>query len=122
MAALARAARGANAVVVPLVRRWPAVLGRRLAVVAYTGRRSGRSVRLVTAYRRTAGTVAVTVAMAEHKTWWRNFTGAGGPVEIELQGQTYAGTATARRDAGGAVVVEIALEAPGRAGQPPAPA
>ena len=48
-------------------------LGRRLAVLDYVGRRSGRPHRLVVGYVAEGRSVRITVGMAEHKTWWRNF-------------------------------------------------
>jgi hypothetical protein len=48
-------------------------LGRRLAVLSYVGRRSGQDHRLVVMYETQGRLVRITVGMAEHKTWWRNF-------------------------------------------------
>jgi hypothetical protein len=48
-------------------------LGRRLAVVEYAGRRTGRRHQLVTQYVTEGSTVRITVGMADRKTWWRNF-------------------------------------------------
>lgn len=74
----ARAAAGANRLanrfLIPLLEgRGSAGLGRRLAVLEYSGRRTGRPHRLVTMYVTDGRTVRITVGMAEHKTWWRNF-------------------------------------------------
>ena len=64
----------ANRVVIAVLsRRSGRRLGRRLAVVEYQGRRSGRQVRLVTLYRTDGQTVQIRVGMAQRKTWWRNF-------------------------------------------------
>ncbi|WP_409329934.1 hypothetical protein [Trujillonella humicola] len=52
----------------PLGRR----AGRRLAVLRYTGRRTGRPHELVVHYARADGVVWVLVGAAERKTWWRN--------------------------------------------------
>ena len=77
----------ANRVLVPLLRS-PAGrrLGRRLAVVEYAGRRSGRQHRLVTQYVREGRTVRIHVGMADHKTWWRNFRSPW-PLRLRLAGE-----------------------------------
>ena len=67
-------------------------LGRRLAVVEYRGRRSGRAHQLVTQYTAVGPTVRIRVGMAERKTWWRNFTEAH-PVHLRLAGHDYDATA-----------------------------
>jgi hypothetical protein len=48
-------------------------LGRRLAVVDYSGRRSGRACQLVAQYVVDGRTLRLDVGMPERKTWWRNF-------------------------------------------------
>ena len=64
----------ANRFLIPLLRstggRW---LGRGLAVLEYEGRRTGDHHQLVTMYANKGTTVRITVGMAKHKTWWRNF-------------------------------------------------
>jgi hypothetical protein len=57
------------------------VLGRRLAVLRYTGARTGRPHELVTMYVRDGGTVWILVGHAEQKTWWRNLRS---PAEVDL--------------------------------------
>jgi hypothetical protein len=64
----------ANRVLIPLLESSLGdTLGRRLAVLDYVGRRSGRPHRLVVGYLAEGRSVRITVGMAEHKTWWRNF-------------------------------------------------
>lgn len=75
-----------NRVANPLLRRLlrgPAGrhLGRGLAVLRYTGRRTGQPHELVCQYVRSGATVWVLVGRAEHKTWWRNLRE---PREVEL--------------------------------------
>jgi F420H(2)-dependent quinone reductase len=60
-----------------LGRRW----GRHLAVLRYTGRRTGRAHELVCQYVRTAATVWVLVGRPESKTWWRNLRS---PADVDL--------------------------------------
>ncbi|MGY1739713.1 MULTISPECIES: nitroreductase/quinone reductase family protein [unclassified Blastococcus] len=55
--------------------------GRRLAVLRYRGRRTGRPHEVVVQYARAESAVWVLVGAAERKTWWRNLTE---PAEVEL--------------------------------------
>jgi hypothetical protein len=64
----------ANRFLIPLLNsRAGGLLGHRLAVVEYAGRRTGQDHELVAMYVAEGHTVRFTVGMAEHKTWWRNF-------------------------------------------------
>jgi hypothetical protein len=84
-----------NPVLRPLLRgpfgRW---LGRHLAVIRLTGRRTGIAYELVTQYARDGATVWIVPGMPEHKTWWRNLRGSAG-VELWLAGQHVQGQAHA---------------------------
>jgi hypothetical protein len=64
-----------------LLTRPGAGLGRRLAVVCYTGRRTGAPHELVVQYVRDDETVWVLVGAADTKTWWRNLRE---PADVEL--------------------------------------
>lgn len=87
----------ANRVLIPFLRsRVGRRLGRRLAVVEYLGRRSGRRHRLVTQYLTDGRTVCISVGMAEHKTWWRNFQ-APHPVRLRLAGEDHDALAHVER-------------------------
>ncbi|TQF66417.1 hypothetical protein FK531_18125 [Rhodococcus spelaei] len=92
---------------VPLVGR---TLGRGIVMIGYTGRRSGTRVELPVAYRRRGDHVLIRVAVPDGKSWWRNFTGAGGPLEVHLPGGTRIGHAVSGRDDAGAVTVVVALD------------
>ncbi|MFL6121927.1 hypothetical protein [Actinophytocola sp.] len=81
----------------------------RLTVVTYTGRRSGRVFSTPVGYRRTADLVTIGVRLPQRKSWWRNFTGEGGPLTLELDGADRAGHAIARVDDRGRVTVTIRL-------------
>jgi len=74
--------RVANPVLLRLLRspagRW---LGRRLAVLRYTGVRTGRPYELVVLYARSGPTVWIAVGGAEHKSWWRNL---AAPADVVL--------------------------------------
>jgi hypothetical protein len=83
------------------------VLGRRLAVVEYLGRRSGEHRRLVTLYRRAGSAIEIPVGLPDRKAWWRNFAEPR-PIHLHVAGQQLAGTARAVRDAAGVrVVVDV---------------
>jgi hypothetical protein len=84
-------------------------LGGTLAMVTYTGRRSGRTVSLPVGYKRRGDDIVIGVSMPDAKTWWKNFTGDGGPVTITLDGSDRTGHAVARRDEKGGVAVDVRL-------------
>jgi len=103
---------GFNAGVVAL-RSAPVVgnlVRRHLTVISYTGRRSGREFRTPVAFRRVGDTVLIGVAMAGSKTWWRNFTGTGAPIGLELDGVLRHGHGQAERDGRGRVNVTVRLD------------
>lgn len=85
-------------------------IGRGIVVISYTGRRSGRTFSLPVAYRRAGAEVTVNVEFPDVKGWWRNFTGDGGPVSLNLDGADRTGHAVARRDGPRRVVVTVQLD------------
>ena len=71
-----------NPVLLRLLRsRAGRILGRRLAVLRYTGIRTGRPREVVVMYARAGSTVWIAVAQAEHKIWWRSL---AAPVDVLL--------------------------------------
>ncbi|MER7277159.1 hypothetical protein ABT369_22205 [Dactylosporangium sp. NPDC000244] len=88
------------------------VVRRRLTVVTYTGRRSGKTFSTPVAYRRSGDTVTIGVQLPDAKAWWRNFLGAGGPILLHLDGEDRPGHAVSRRDDKGRVTVTVTLEHP----------
>ena len=100
---------GVNTAVVRLrsSRRWGRYISRHLTVVTYTGRRSGRSFSTPVAYRREGDVVTIAVAFPDAKNWWRNFTGNGGRIALELDGTNQEGHAVARRGDKGRVLVTV---------------
>lgn len=90
--------------------RWGHLVSRRFTIVTYTGRRSGRTFSTPVAYRQVAGVVTIGVRLAEAKTWWRNFTGEGHPISLQIDGADRTGHAVAERDARGRVTIAVHLD------------
>jgi deazaflavin-dependent oxidoreductase (nitroreductase family) len=57
----------------------------------FSGRRTGRTLRLPVQYARDGNQVAVYVGRSAGKRWWRNFTDPH-PVRVRAGGRTFAGT------------------------------
>ncbi|TDV40655.1 nitroreductase/quinone reductase family protein [Actinophytocola oryzae] len=91
-------------------RRFGPMVSRHITIVTYTGRRSGRSFSTPVGYRRDGDTVMIGVSIPDKKNWWRNFTGEGGPLSLELDGTARTGHAVAHRDEKGQVSVTVRLE------------
>ncbi|WP_245930309.1 nitroreductase/quinone reductase family protein [Allonocardiopsis opalescens] len=100
-----------NALVLALraSRRWGGPVSRHITIITYTGRRSGRTFSTPVGYRRAGDTVTIGVRLPDAKSWWRNFTGDGGTVRLDLDGSGRTGHATAHRDAKGRVTVTVRL-------------
>jgi hypothetical protein len=92
----------ANRLIGPVVNRY-------LTVVSYTGRRSGRAFSTPVGYRRAGDVVTIQVMMADAKSWWRNFTGDGGPLTLDLPGGPVTGHAVARRSRKNRVAITVTL-------------
>jgi hypothetical protein len=90
--------------------RWGRLVSRHITIVTYTGRRSGRTFSTPVAYKRRADTVMIGVSLPDAKTWWRNFTGEGGPLSLNLDGAEKSGHAVARRDKKGRVTLTVRLD------------
>ena len=89
---------------------WGPLVRRHLTRITYTGRRSGRTFSTPVGYRRAGDVVTIGVRMPDAKSWWRNFTGDGAPLTLELDATDRTGHAVARRDAQGRVTVTVHLE------------
>jgi len=113
-AAVNRVVGAVNAAVVALIRApWLGRrMGRKLAVVSYVGRRSGRAFSLPVEYRRTGDQITIGVQFPGAKNWWRNFEDAGGPLSLRIDGVDHPGHAVARRDEHGRVTVTVRLATP----------
>jgi hypothetical protein len=90
--------------------RWGPLVSRRLTVVTYQGRRSGRTFRTPVYFRRAGDTVTIDVRLPDAKAWWRNFSGGGGPMSLQLDGVDRTGHAVARRLDAGRVTVTVTLD------------
>ncbi|MET0510812.1 MAG: hypothetical protein ABW135_03910 [Thermoleophilaceae bacterium] len=82
---------------------------RRLALITYTGRRSGRRYSIPVGYRMAGLEVTIRVGAPQRKVWWRSLTGTWTPVELIIRGRRRSGHAVATR-AGGQAFVRVALE------------
>nr|CEL13614.1 FIG00828063: hypothetical protein [Kibdelosporangium sp. MJ126-NF4] len=89
-------------------RRVGPVVSKFFTVVTYQGRRSGRTFSTPVGYRRTGDVVRIGVVMPDAKKWWRNFTGDGGPIMLDVDGGR-TGHAVARRVRSGRVEVTVHL-------------
>ena len=87
------------------------LIGRNVALITYIGRRSGRTISMPVAYRRSGDELHVAANLPDAKTWWRNFLGDGAPVSVRVAGVDRSGHAVAQRDADGRVTVRIRLGA-----------
>jgi len=104
-----------NRVVNPLLRallRSPAhrMVSGRLALITYTGRRSGRGYTIVTYYRDKGDEVTVAVGWPDRKVWWRNLTGEGGAVRLVIRGEEVRGHAVATRSGEQDALVRVRVE------------
>jgi len=85
------------------------LVGRNVAIITYTGRRSGRTISTPVAYRRNGDELQIAANMPEAKNWWRNFIGDGEPLSVRLNGVERVGHAVAQRHASGRVTVQVRL-------------
>ncbi|MDX1512001.1 MAG: hypothetical protein R3249_11680 [Nitriliruptorales bacterium] len=84
----------------------------RIAVISYTGRRSGKQYTLPAFYRDKGAYLTVAVGWPDEKVWWHNFTGEGGPVDVVVKGRHLTGHAVATRNGTDDAVVRITLDNP----------
>lgn len=61
------------------------LLSSRVCLVRYRGRRSDQPHATPTQYVRHDDSIVILVARPDDKTWWRNFTGTGHPLDLLLQ-------------------------------------
>jgi F420H(2)-dependent quinone reductase len=82
----------------------------RVALITFTGRRSGREYTIPCFYRDKGDEVTIPVGWPDRKVWWHNLTGDGGPVRLLIQGQELRGHAIATRDGGRDALVRVRVE------------
>ncbi|HKP88609.1 MAG TPA: nitroreductase/quinone reductase family protein [Thermoleophilaceae bacterium] len=85
------------------------LLSRRLALIAVTGRRSGRVYTIPVGYSRDGDLVTIGVGWPDRKVWWRNLRD-GAPVRIRLRGVDRSGQARAHGDVHTGVTVRVDLD------------
>src|SRR4051795_9171813 len=83
----------------------------RLALITYTGRKSGREYTIPVLYRDKGDEVTIGVGWPERKVWWRNLTGEGGPVRLVVRGEEVSGHAVATRGDGQEALVRVRVDA-----------
>ena len=88
------------------------IVGRNVAIITYTGRRSGRTISTPVSYRGRGDELQIAANMPEAKSWWRNFVGDGAPLSVRLNGIERSGHAVAQRDPSGRVTVHVRLQTP----------
>jgi hypothetical protein len=79
----------------------------RVALITYTGRRSGREYTIPCFYRDKGDEVTIAVGWPDRKVWWRNLTGDGGPVRLLVNGQELRGHGVATREGGQDALVRV---------------
>jgi hypothetical protein len=82
----------------------------RVALITYTGGRTGREYTIPCFYRDKGDEVTIAVGWPDRKVWWRNLTGEGGPVCLVVRGQELRGHAIATRDADRDALVRVRVE------------
>jgi hypothetical protein len=80
-----------------------------IALISYTGRRSGKTFTTPVGYKRKGDEVTIAVAAPDSKSWWRNFQGDGALMQLKLKTGRHHGHATASRDAKGRMSVKVQL-------------
>ena len=89
--------------------RFGKLVNRNIAILGYTGRRSGRTFSIPVAYRRAGDAITINANLPQTKTWWRNFLGDGGAVTLQFDGTERTGHAVAAQDQKGRVTVTVRL-------------
>jgi hypothetical protein len=83
---------------------------RRVALITYTGRHSGRDYTIPCFYRDKGDEVTIAVGWPDQKIWWRNLTGEGGSVRLLIRGNELRGQAIATRYGGRDALVRVRVE------------
>ena len=105
-----------NGIVNPALRailRSPAhrIVSGRVALITYTGRRTGRDYTIPCFYRDKGDEVTIAVGWPDRKVWWRNLTGEdGAAVRLLIRGHGVRGHAFATRNADEDALVRVRVE------------
>lgn len=82
-----------NPVIKPLLdSRFHRLLSRRLMLIRFTGRKSGKQFITPVAYKQFGDTVLIGLAETHNRVWWRNYRDVW-PMEVKLRGQWQSGFA-----------------------------
>ncbi|MDX1621260.1 MAG: nitroreductase/quinone reductase family protein [Nitriliruptorales bacterium] len=84
----------------------------RVALLTYTGRKTGKEYTIPVFYRDKGDRITVAVGWPDRKAWWRNLTGDGAPVELLVRGERLRGHAVATREGDQDAIVRIDLDEP----------
>ena len=87
------------------------IVAKNTFLITITGRVSGKPFTFPVTGKRVGQIVTVRVMVAKKKLWWRNLSGLGAPVTIEIGGVTQCGHGVAK-EVGSKVTVEITLDDP----------
>lgn len=68
------------------------IASKNIAILHFTGRKSGRALDTPLSYTREGDLVRL--LSSTNTSWWKNFRGGEKPVEVEIDGERMAGTAT----------------------------
>jgi len=85
------------------------LVGRQLALITVTGRRTGREHTLPVGYKQDGERLTIPVLWPERKLWWRNLSD-GAPVRLRLRGKDRTGHAELRGDEHSELTVEVLLD------------
>ncbi|GAB19402.1 hypothetical protein GOEFS_083_00340 [Gordonia effusa NBRC 100432] len=114
MSLFQNAAKVFNKAVTPLLNA-PVVgdrLSKSMAVISYTGRRSGKTFSTPVNYQKKGDdTLIIGVMLPDSKTWWRNFYPDPGPITVTIGDAARNGTALAQRDEKRGVRVKVTFDA-----------
>ena len=83
-----------------------------IALLTYTGRKTGKEYTIPVFYRDKGDRITVAVGWPDRKAWWRNLTGEGARVTLLVRGERLTGHAVATRDGDEDAIVRIHLDNP----------
>jgi hypothetical protein len=84
--------------------------GSSTALLTVTGRSSGKQFTFPVSVKGKGATTTISVMAPARKIWWRNLTGDGGQVSLEVGGVVRTGHAVASGDENSGVKVEVTFD------------